>query len=357
MSFFSDLFRIFVYQPQVNVFYFFYKLTNNDVGLATILMAIFVNLLILPLFAKNYINMQKTRILQPYIKKLQTQYKSEPQTLLKEMSVFNKKHGINNSYTFLVLFVQLFFVSGLYILVRDSISKDYLDGLYQIFWNTDKAFLDRVDGKILAFGFIDVGAQASQYLIFPILSVILSYLFGMYSFRWSPSPKIPKLKEEVIKNNKNKDGEEKEVSAFDPEAMQKSMEIQTIYFMPLLLGFFQYNFPTGLNIYMATSSLLSLLRQIFLTNYYASHTDKLMKAIIESDPLSKDDNPDNNLENTANPALLSNQPVATYVADKNSIKKSIREVVIEQTSVPKTQEQNKVNQSFNKKNKNIRKNK
>jgi YidC/Oxa1 family membrane protein insertase len=353
MSIFNDLFRIFVYEPQVNVFYLFYKLTNGDVGLATILMAIFVNLLILPLFAKNYINSQKTRILQPYIKQIQTKYKEDPQKLLKEIGYFNKKHGINNSYTFLVLFVQLFFVSGLYILVRDAISKDSLEGLYQIFWNTDKAFLGRIDGKILAFGSIDVGltgSSATKYLYFPILTAFFSYLYGMYTFRWAPLPKIPTLKPiEPKKENKN------EASSFDPEAMQKSLEVQTIYFMPLMLLFFQYNFPTGLNIYMATSSLLSLIRQIFLTNYYASHTDKLMKDIAESDPLAKDDNPDNNPEVKADPVSLANDPVPTKI-DKKSIKKNIQEIIKQETE-PLTEKSKKINQnqSFRKNNKNFKK--
>lgn len=325
MNLFIELFRVFVYEPQLNLLYLIFKLTNGEIGLSFILLAILVNLFTLPLFIRTFVNIQKNRILAPQIQEIQAKHRKEPQVMMQKMREFNQKHNIDNRSLFLVLLVQIFFVSGLFYLIKDVVEGKDIRGLYEIFWGTDLAKF-KGSGPLLAFGQIDIGASASQFLWIPILSLILSYLYGMYTFRWAPKPKIPEVKKAKSKKN----NKPTEPPLFDPEMFQKTTEFQQIYVLPVFLFIFQYNLPTGLNIYFATTSALSLLRQIFLTNFYSRHTDILIEQIIESDPVSKDDNPDNNLENTAIPAQMDgNLPIAEKILEKDTTRFKTKKVFSE----------------------------
>ncbi len=324
-QFIQNVFRTVVFEPELNLLYGLFQVTG-DIGISIILLALIVNLLVLPLFAKNYISLQKTKILQPKIKAIQAKYKEDPQKMLAEMKIFNQKHGIRNGYIFLVLLFQLFFMTGLFWVIQDVVNGNDVSGLYEIIWGEGRTVANFKDanGQMLAFGNIDVAANVQDYLWIPVLGLVLSYLYGMYTFRWAPKPQLPKPIEK--KKKKGKKEEEKAPGVFDPEAMQKSMEFQAIYFMPLFLFFIQFSLPTGLNIYFVTTSAFSLIRQIFLTRYYASHTDKLIKDIIDSDPSMDDGNPDNNLEITGDPVLMANdQVVATSVMEKpKNAKKTVK---------------------------------
>jgi YidC/Oxa1 family membrane protein insertase len=299
------IFRNFVYNPLLNILELLFHWTG-DIGVSILILSLIINLLLWPLFAKSYINSQKTRFLQPKLKEIQEKYKDDKQKMLHETMAFNRKHGIRNSSIFLVLFAQLFFISGLWYLINDVSNSREIIGLYPFLFDDTKASFDT-----LAFGFLEIGTPARDFIILPILNGIFTFAQGYYTFRIAPQPKIaPKPKEK-----------EKEKSAFDPETFQKSLEFQSIYVFPALIFFVNLGFPVGLSLYSVILSLVSLIRQVFLTMYYSKHTDKLMEEIVESDPTAKDDNPDNNLENTANPANLTDDPQPTKVIEKDQVDK------------------------------------
>ncbi len=308
MNIFQWLYRTFVYDPQLNLLHFFYNLTG-DTGVAIVLIAIVVNLILWPFFAASYINSQKMRLLQPKLKEIQEKYKGNQQEILRHTMEFNKKHKLNSSSIFLTLFAQLFFASGVYFVITDATAgKNLTDHLYPFIANLPKQNFDS-----LAFGFINIKGSGWQYIWLPLLNSIISFLYGMYSFKWAPQVKLP-VKEKKAEKKKNPD----DAPAFDPEAIQKSVEFNTVYALPFILFIFNFNFPAGLNIYFTVVSIMSLIRQIFLTNYYASHTEKLLQDIASSDPQSKDNNPSNNLELTADPALLAEAAVPVEFVKKET---------------------------------------
>jgi YidC/Oxa1 family membrane protein insertase len=310
MNIFSWLYTNLVYNPQVNLLQLLYNLTN-DTGVSIILLAVIVNLMLWPIFASSYINTQKIRLLQPQLKKLQEKYKSEPQESLKQTIAFNKKHNLSSGSIFTTLFVQLFFATGVYFVINDiTAGKAISEHFYPFVASLPKQSLGS-----LALGFIPLKASTSSYIWLPLLSSVFSYLYGMYTFKWSPQVKLPVAA--VPKKTEQKSDEK----VLDPEALQKSMEFNTIYALPIFLFIFNFNLPAGLNIYFVTVGVMSLLRQIFLTTFYAGHTDKLLEEIAKSDPESVDLNPANNIENTANPADIVSQPIAVEFVKKTDINK------------------------------------
>jgi len=307
------LFENLIFNPQLNILNLFYSLTG-DVGWAIVLLALVVNLSLWPLFWSTYVNGQKLRLLQPQLKRLQEEYKEKPQEFLKQSQDFYKKHGVNNSAFFLVIFAQIFFAVGLLNVTQAVSSTKPINGLYEIFWGKTQAIFDNP----IAFGSINVGLSSSSYIWIAVANLILSFAYGWYTFRLAPKPTLRDEMEKKIKErdleDKKKKGEKEKDAVFDPQQMQKMIEFQTIWLFPWLMFFSNLAFNLGVNIYFVTVSLLSLTRQIIVTYYYSKNEGKLLESIINSDPLFHDNNPSNNLEITGDPAIMQDtEPVAELI--------------------------------------------
>jgi YidC/Oxa1 family membrane protein insertase len=321
MNPFAEAYKYLVYQPQLNLLEFLFNI-SGDTGMAIFILAIIVNLSLWPLFAASYINSQKVRLLQPRMKALQTQYKDNQSEMIKQTMAFNRKHGIKNSSVFLVLFAQIFFASGLYFLINDVTNGKNLNDLLYPFI----ASLPKHGFSVDAFGFIPINSSVKDFIWLPLANAFLSFLYGMYSFRWIPKTALDKKVEEdklaakAKQDAENKlSGKEPEESAFDPESITKSMEFNTIYVMPIFLFFVNFNLPAGLNIYFTTVSLLAFVRQFAITQYYKSHADKLVEQLAYTEPENADSVDLIGLENATK--VVSNSPITEVsFTQKKSVK-------------------------------------
>lgn len=269
MNIFGQLYNALVFRPLLNLLQLLYDATG-DIGISIILMAIGVNLLMWPLFIQTYLNSQKLRYLQPQLKAIQEKYKDDREKLLQEQIKFNRKHGISNGSFLLVLLLQILIASGLYVLTRQVSEGVEIEGLYKPVFDTTTATFSTE-----AFGSLDIGKVGREYIIFPITAAVLSFMYGFYTQKLAPKlPELPK--------KKKKKGEEE--SPFDPEAMQKSMGFQMLFFMPIVLFGINYTIAIGLNIYLIIVNLLSLIRQIFITNYYKNHIVQFFEDLSKTDP-------------------------------------------------------------------------
>ncbi len=311
-DFFLWIYDNLVYRPQLNLLEFFYIITN-DIGWAIVLLAIVVNVLLWPLFAKSYINTQKMRLLQPHLREIQDEYKSNPSEMMKQVREFYKKHDIKNGSTFLVLIFQIVFATGLFRLTTALSNGQELVGLYPQFFDSPTANF----GKI-AFGSLVISQTASEYIWIPLFAALFSYLLGMYMFRWAPKPNFP----QPNKKKPKKEEDTKDVPLFDPEAFQKTLELQTIYFFPIVIFFTNYFIPTGVAIYFLTVSILALVRQFLITHYFKNHVDKMIDLMVASDPMYRDDDPSNNLEADLDPSLATSQPVPALIQKTENKNKS-----------------------------------
>ncbi len=310
MNFFQELFYQIVYRPQLNLLQLFYNITN-DIGVSIVILSVILNLCLWPFLIKTYVNGQKVRVLQPKLKEIQAKYKGNQQEMLTQTMAFNKKHGVSSGSTFLVLFLQLFFISGLWVLTTDVSTGKQVGGIYSFISSTDIATFGTQ-----AFGVLNIGDPGSKNIILPLAYFVLSTLYGLYLYRWSPKLEIP----EDLKAKEKKKDDKEEKPVFDPEAFNKSLEFQTIYVMPLFLFFINYGLTTGVNLYSVTAGVLSLLRQMYITKFYRLDVGKLLESVADSDPTSKDNITSNNLNILADPSQMADAEVATLVIKKDKSK-------------------------------------
>jgi len=320
---FADLYNNLIFLPQVNILYLIYKLTGENIGFSIILMAFFINLLLFPFFASSFINGQKLRIFQPAINKIQKDYKDDPFKLRAELTDFYKRHKISSGSIFLVLIIQILIASALWNLTTMVSKGESIQGLYSFIFKDTTTTL-----KTLAFGFIEIGRASSDYIFIPIINFLLSISYGYYTFKLAPKVapiKLPESKEEkkLIKSKKKQEKAKEEI-ILDPEAIQKSMEFYSIWVLPVVFLFINLSLTTGVAIYFTTVSLISLIRQISLSTYYSRHKFELIEKIAQSDPTSKDDNPDNNLYSDVEPGQIDKDKKTELVLPKKQKNKKAK---------------------------------
>lgn len=329
LDIFKYLFDTLVYYPQLNLLQLFFKFTS-DIGFAIILVAIVVNLLLWKVISGSFISGIKMRILGPQMKLIQDEFKtakddpadvimSKSTGMRKAIGALYAKHGIKTGSFFWVLFFQLFFASGVYYVVNNvanSIKNNNasIEGLYTWIFGVSSTTFPQ-SGLL---GLIKIDKPSTDYLWLPVLSLILSYLYGRYTFHWAPNLKL--INNLLNQKTEIKEPAKDEAPSIDPAALQRNQEFMIIYIMPVISFFINSSFSAGLNLYFVTLSLFNLIRQIIISNYYSSHVDKMLEDLADSDPTSSDGNPLNNIDALVDVALVASQLPTTSVLDHRNTK-------------------------------------
>ena len=188
-----------LFDPLVQVFRLvfegFYNLTAAvgfaNYGIAIILMTILVKALMYPLTAKQVRSMKAMQELQPALKKLQKDYKNNPQLLQQKMAELYKEAGVNPLAGCLPLLIQMPILMGVYYC------------LYGYSYSGDPTFL-----------WLTSLSDTDPLYVLPILSALTTYI----------------QQKQTMANN----GQD-----------NQQMKIMS-YMMPLFIGWISLNFPSGL---------------------------------------------------------------------------------------------------------------
>ena len=206
-----------------------YNITRNY-GIAIILLAILVSIILYPLTLKSFKSMKQMQIVQPKMEKLRKEYKDNPQKLNKEIMELYKKHKVNPFGGCLPMLLQMPIFIALYqAFIRAIELRDA-----RFLWIKDLSQPDR------AF-FIPSGTGNSgiPVNILPILMAITMYFQQKVSMAASIHPVTDGKKEDVL------------------QQQQKMMTIM----MPILFGFIFYNMPSGLVLYWFVNTLIMFYQQ------------------------------------------------------------------------------------------------
>ena len=206
-----------LFDPLVQVFRLvfegFYNLTAAvgfaNYGIAIILMTILVKALMYPLTAKQVRSMKAMQDLQPALKKLQKDYKNNPQLLQQKMAELYKEAGVNPLAGCLPLLIQMPILMGVYYC------------LYGYSYSGDPTFL-----------WLTSLSDTDPLYVLPILSALTTYI------------------------------QQKQTMASNGQDNQQ-MKIMS-YKMPLFIGWISLNFPSGLVVYWVTMNLCQIAQQWYM---------------------------------------------------------------------------------------------
>jgi len=221
-------------------------------GFGIILLTIFINLVVFPLTLKQTRATRAFTEIQPEIKRIQKEYKEDPQEMQKRLMELQKSAGATPGGCLLPLLIQMPIWFALFRLLQDPLVLD-VDGVLveggahainplsslgiALLDGTEKTFLgmnlSTSPGEAVAAGFVG----AIPYLIMIVLMVATQYVQ-----QWHATY-----------------GQERPAGQPGAGAQQAITKI-----MPLFIGFISWNFPAGLVLYWSTSNLFRLGQQALI---------------------------------------------------------------------------------------------
>lgn len=229
----KELFTTIFYQPLFNLLIFFYNIIpGHDLGVAIILLTIFVKIILFPLSWRQTEAQIKMQELQPKLKELKEQHKDSKEALaLAQIQIF-KDHKINPLSSCLPLLIQFPFLIALFYVFQSGLKGASLSLLYPFIQNPGS----------LNETFLGVLSLTSKNMLFlAALAAGLQFWFMKISL---PQKDVKKQKEKK-----------------DDEDFTAIMNQQMIFFMPLMTGVMTYQFPNGLGLYWVAQTVLSIIQQ------------------------------------------------------------------------------------------------
>ena len=212
MEFMQDFFApiVTIFRAVLEAFYSVTSMAGvESYGLAIILMTIVVKIALYPLTAKQIRSMKAMQEIQPAMKKIQKDYKNNPQLMQQKMAELYRDAGVNPLAGCLPLLFQMPILMGVYY------------SLYGFNYSGDPGFM-----------WLSSLSDPDPLYVLPILSALTTYISQKQS----------------MSNNSN-----------DNQQMKMIM-----YIMPLFIGWISLNFPSGLFVYWVTMNVVQIVQQFFM---------------------------------------------------------------------------------------------
>lgn len=231
-----------LYQPLFNSIVFFYNLIpGHDFGLAIILVTLLIRIILFPLSRQGVKSRKALEEIQPKLKEIQKKYEDKKEQAAQMMSLY-KEHKVNPVSGCLPLLIQLPIIIALYRAFIHVINPSSFELLYPFVKNPGSLntyFLGIIDLAIPS-TFLAIIAGASQFIQSKIMFKTPSSGAG---------------------------------AADRTASVQKIMNRQMIYFMPLITVFIALKLPAGLPLYWAASTLFGI-GEYLLVNKKGSQAPK-----------------------------------------------------------------------------------
>ena len=211
--------------PLVWVLNFFNNLIPNY-GVAIILLTILVRLLFWPLTHKSTVGMKKMQELQPKMKEIQAKFKDNPQRLQQETWALYREAKVNPMSSCLPMLIQIPVFIALFNVLRSAVELRYAPFL----WIGDLSEPEGLFASWFPFGGLN------------ILPILMAVSTGLQS-------------------------------AFTPSTGDKSQQKMMMIFMPAMMLFMFYSFPSALSLYWFLSNLFSIVQMWIIRRQTAAKSN------------------------------------------------------------------------------------
>lgn len=233
------MFNTLIYTPLYNGLILLMDLLPwADVGVVIILFTIFVKLILLPLSTKSVKTQATLKQIQPELKKIQETYKDDRQKQGERIMALYKENNINPFSGFLLLFIQIPIIFGLYfVFLRGGLPDIHTDILYSFVGIPDMV-------NMIFLGIVDISQR----------NIVLAIITGVTQFIHI------RLSMPAVAERKNQ--------ASFKDDMMRSMQLQMRYVMPGIIFFVAWSLPAAVALYWTASNLFLIGQEMLINRKY-----------------------------------------------------------------------------------------
>ena len=226
-----QIYNAILYQPLFNLLIFFYNLVPaHDLGLAIILLTIFIKAILWPFFAQSMRAQKVMQNLQPKLDELKAKYKGNQEKLGPAIMELYKTEKVNPLSSCFPMLIQMPFLIAVYQDFSKGIASNSLNLVYSFLANP--GYLNT-----MALGFLDLSRPSHA----------LAILAGLAQF-WQSRQLMARNKNvQASTNNK-----------------ANAINQQMMYIFPVITVVIGWGLPSGLTFYWLLFTLLGVLQQHFV---------------------------------------------------------------------------------------------
>ncbi len=232
------------------LFTFIHTKVLSSLGLAIILLTIFVKLLMSPLLYKSFLSSAKMKVLKPELTAINEKYKGKENAMKRqqETMAIQRKAGVNPMAGCIpaVLQMPIFFALFRFFPTNIDLRQE------SFLWATDLSAYDEIIKLPFTIPF-----YGSHVALFPILASVSMYFY--------------------MKITQGQQSAMQQPTQEGMPDMQKMMKMM-MYFSPFMMLFFFNSYGSGLSIYYFISQLISIIIMLVI-KYYIIDEDKIKAKI------------------------------------------------------------------------------
>lgn len=236
----GNIWDLFLYQPLLNALAFLVSVIPwGDVGLAVIVLTIFVKVVLFPLSQRSIESQAKMNLLAPELKKIKDSGASKEEQAKQTFELY-KTHKTNPFSGCLLVLIQIPIIFALYYVFFKGIKLD-VNNLYVFDINNLYSFIEiptKINMNFL--GILDIGGK----------SLILAVLAGISQFFQAYFMPKPPVSASGAKGSFQ-------------ENFTKSMQTQMKYVFPFVVAFIAYSVSGAIALYWVTSNVFAIGQQLY----------------------------------------------------------------------------------------------
>lgn len=234
--------------PILNLLVVFYAVTGGNMGLAIILLTLVIRAVLIPVVLPSIKNMKKQRDLQPEINKLKKKYKHDKKKQAEKQMELFKKHGLNPASGCFTQIIMLIVLIALFNVIRKFSVDINLQEINNVIYFIGLKFAEGVSVNTQFF-YMDL-AKPDPYFIVPVIAGIFQF------FASKMMQPYVEAGEKAAKKTPDKSDD-----------LAYNMQHQMLYLMPVLTVMIGARLPSGVALYILTTTIFSVIQQYFVSGW------------------------------------------------------------------------------------------
>lgn len=234
----GNIYNLVLFQPLLNALIFIYNIIPiKDLGWSIIIITILIRLILYPLSKSSIESQKKLQVLKPKMDELKSKHGDNKEAYGRAVMELYKQEKINPASSCLPLLIQLPILIAVYQVFRNGLGHTNFEMLYPFV--ADPGSINNV-----FLGLIDLSLP----------NTVLAILAGLFQY-WQAKMVMD------VKGKEDKVVEVKKENSGNPLDISSAMTKQMVYFMPIFTVFIGFSLPSGLVLYWAVTTLLTIVQQ------------------------------------------------------------------------------------------------
>lgn len=251
----GNIFNLIFFAPIINLLVLIFQGLSTihipgALGFAIVILTVLIRFLVWPFMASQIKATKKMADLKPHLDELKRRHKDDKKTLASAQMALYKEHGVNPAGGCLPALIQIPVFIALYQAIINILPGGDINHINSLLYFPQLKLPATLDPNF--FG-LNLGIKPSQFglsllLSIPLLTAALTFVQSKMTL---PKP-IKHYPSDSPKEGKEKEGMEESMGA---------VQSQMVYLMPIMIGYFAYQFPIGLAIYWNVYTILGIVQQ------------------------------------------------------------------------------------------------